>query len=382
MGARPSTEEEDHLPPAGAPIPKGAPAPPKGGRVGAEEEHDQHPPSLTIANVRPQKKQKDGTARQKKPLASITEGDMEDMQDPSVLHLSYDVIQAFALEEDYGEEAATGAGDEEHTPDDHSRDDPHAISDTTCNQQGLTWGSRSPASSSAAPSSSTGAGECCGGATTTGTTTTGSCCGGGSTSSSSSSCAPLLPRLGENAQNVDSNVDSLASEKNIAWEEKALRPGRGQKVWLRTFGCSHNISDSELMAGLLEAEGYTLVSEESDAEVFIVNSCTVKNPSQDAAVNLVGTFFVFNTKPDRIGTCTQGSCTWSGTTSSHQPRCFYSIADTRLYKLYRRPATATFWSVWLRTSYTISSHIVEGRGHQYSDESPRLCKFLVARPSR
>eukprot|EP00392_Amoebophrya_sp_AT5.2_P001983 g1988.t1 len=64
-------------------------------------------------------------------------------------------------------------------------------------------------------------------------------------------------------------------------------PGNGQKVWLKTFGCSHNASDSEIMAGLLTAEGYVLTEDANDADVLIVNSCTVKNPSQDAAVNLV-----------------------------------------------------------------------------------------------
>ena len=58
-------------------------------------------------------------------------------------------------------------------------------------------------------------------------------------------------------------------------------PGRAT-VHVKTFGCSHNHSDSEFMAGQLEAYGYDLVDAPEDADVWVVNTCTVKNPSQSA----------------------------------------------------------------------------------------------------
>ena len=60
-----------------------------------------------------------------------------------------------------------------------------------------------------------------------------------------------------------------------------------QKVWLKTYGCSHNISDSEYMQGMLQQYGYTLVDEQDQADVWVVNSCTVKDPSQAAFMNVV-----------------------------------------------------------------------------------------------
>ena len=36
-----------------------------------------------------------------------------------------------------------------------------------------------------------------------------------------------------------------------------------QKVYLKTWGCSHNNSDSEYMAGQLAAYGYNIVGEET-----------------------------------------------------------------------------------------------------------------------
>ena len=49
------------------------------------------------------------------------------------------------------------------------------------------------------------------------------------------------------------------------------------KISFITFGCSMNFSDSELMMGLLDKEGYELIPEPDDADLIIVNSCTVKN---------------------------------------------------------------------------------------------------------
>jgi threonylcarbamoyladenosine tRNA methylthiotransferase CDKAL1 len=60
-----------------------------------------------------------------------------------------------------------------------------------------------------------------------------------------------------------------------------VRPGSG-KIFVHTFGCSHNHSDSEFMAGQLAAYGYDLVDKAEDADAWLVNTCTVKNPSQSA----------------------------------------------------------------------------------------------------
>ena len=65
-------------------------------------------------------------------------------------------------------------------------------------------------------------------------------------------------------------------------------PG-SQSIWVKTFGCSHNTSDAEFMAGQLHEYGYTLTDDKSadEAELWLINSCTVKGPSQSAVGNLI-----------------------------------------------------------------------------------------------
>ena len=79
----------------------------------------------------------------------------------------------------------------------------------------------------------------------------------------------------------------LQNSASVGGQETVV-PGV-QSVWVKTFGCSHNTSDAEFMAGQLHEYGYKLVDdlEASNADVWLINSCTVKGPSQSAVGNLV-----------------------------------------------------------------------------------------------
>jgi len=91
-------------------------------------------------------------------------------------------------------------------------------------------------------------------------------------------------------QNMLGVVPKSISKKNMQDVDQdkadALIPGT-QTLWLKTFGCSHNVSDSEYMQGLLSAYGYTFTESKHAADLWVLNSCTVKDPSQAAFMNLV-----------------------------------------------------------------------------------------------
>lgn len=60
-----------------------------------------------------------------------------------------------------------------------------------------------------------------------------------------------------------------------------------QTIYMKTFGCSHNQSDSEYMAGQLSAFGYVLGDNPEEADLWLINTCTVKSPSQSAMETLI-----------------------------------------------------------------------------------------------
>eukprot|EP01006_Ploeotia_vitrea_P013386 TRINITY_DN35065_c0_g1_i1.p1 TRINITY_DN35065_c0_g1~~TRINITY_DN35065_c0_g1_i1.p1 ORF type:complete len:545 (+),score=55.37 TRINITY_DN35065_c0_g1_i1:45-1679(+) len=88
-----------------------------------------------------------------------------------------------------------------------------------------------------------------------------------------------------------------------------------QTVYLKTYGCSHNFSDSEYMAGQLVAYGYGITEDFDAADVFVLNSCTVKNPSETHFINLVNKA-KSTKKPIVVAGCVpqgdQQNSAWSG----------------------------------------------------------------------
>ncbi|XP_002969909.2 threonylcarbamoyladenosine tRNA methylthiotransferase [Selaginella moellendorffii] len=60
-----------------------------------------------------------------------------------------------------------------------------------------------------------------------------------------------------------------------------------QTIFLKTFGCAHNQSDSEYMAGQLLAYGYKISEDPDEADLWLINTCTVKAPSQSAMETLI-----------------------------------------------------------------------------------------------
>ncbi|KAG7196432.1 hypothetical protein KM043_018536 [Ampulex compressa] len=89
--------------------------------------------------------------------------------------------------------------------------------------------------------------------------------------------------------------ERYSSRKNITVRSKRIKsvenlpqppilssviPGT-QTIYVKTWGCTHNSSDSEYMAGQLAAYGYKLTDDKLKADLWLLNSCTVKTPAED-----------------------------------------------------------------------------------------------------
>lgn len=76
--------------------------------------------------------------------------------------------------------------------------------------------------------------------------------------------------------------DRTKADADAAKSAAAAHVPGTQSVYVKTYGCSHNSSDSEYMAGQLERYGYRLLGDEERdaADLWLINSCTVKNPSE------------------------------------------------------------------------------------------------------
>jgi tRNA-2-methylthio-N6-dimethylallyladenosine synthase len=61
-----------------------------------------------------------------------------------------------------------------------------------------------------------------------------------------------------------------------------------KKVYLETFGCQMNVSDSERVASRLEADGYEITPDEDAAEVILFNTCSVREKAEHKLYTRVG----------------------------------------------------------------------------------------------
>ncbi len=61
-----------------------------------------------------------------------------------------------------------------------------------------------------------------------------------------------------------------------------------KKVYLETFGCQMNVSDSERVATSLAAKGFELASSEDSADIILINTCSVREKAEQKLYTRVG----------------------------------------------------------------------------------------------
>ena len=61
-----------------------------------------------------------------------------------------------------------------------------------------------------------------------------------------------------------------------------------RKYLIETFGCQMNVHDSERLAGLLESHGYEATDDERAADVFVLNTCSVRERAEEKLYSRLG----------------------------------------------------------------------------------------------
>src|ERR1700681_374756 len=61
-----------------------------------------------------------------------------------------------------------------------------------------------------------------------------------------------------------------------------------RKYLIETFGCQMTVHDSERMAGLLEQAGFEAADDAADADVVVINTCSVRERAQEKLYTRLG----------------------------------------------------------------------------------------------
>jgi tRNA-2-methylthio-N6-dimethylallyladenosine synthase len=72
------------------------------------------------------------------------------------------------------------------------------------------------------------------------------------------------------------------------------------KLKLVTFGCQANQLDSARMAGILARQGYTLTEDEADADLIILNGCSIREKAEQKLFSRLGTLQALKTKNPQL----------------------------------------------------------------------------------
>ena len=62
---------------------------------------------------------------------------------------------------------------------------------------------------------------------------------------------------------------------------------RSKRVYVKSFGCSANLADGEVIAGCLSKAGFEVVDEPQDAEILLYNTCAVKSPTENRVIDIL-----------------------------------------------------------------------------------------------
>ena len=77
----------------------------------------------------------------------------------------------------------------------------------------------------------------------------------------------------------------LEEKQGEAMEMEAPVVANGKKLYLESYGCQMNFSDSEIVASILTKQGYTTTRNEAEADLILLNTCSIRENAEQRVRN-------------------------------------------------------------------------------------------------
>lgn len=84
---------------------------------------------------------------------------------------------------------------------------------------------------------------------------------------------------------IDESIQGEATLLEAFWANK-----NNKKLYIESYGCQMNFSDSEIVASILIKEGYTTVADYKEADVILVNTCSIRDNAEKRVLNRLENF--------------------------------------------------------------------------------------------
>ena len=53
------------------------------------------------------------------------------------------------------------------------------------------------------------------------------------------------------------------------------KPEKGRRLYMETYGCQMNVSDSEVVVSIMQENGIAYTSEIDEADIILINTCSI-----------------------------------------------------------------------------------------------------------
>jgi tRNA-2-methylthio-N6-dimethylallyladenosine synthase len=82
----------------------------------------------------------------------------------------------------------------------------------------------------------------------------------------------------------------IEARQGEAIEITAPSYANGKKLYIESYGCQMNFSDSEIVASILTKEGYTTTRNEAEADLVLINTCSIRENAEQRVRNRLTEF--------------------------------------------------------------------------------------------
>ncbi|MDD3968764.1 MAG: tRNA (N6-isopentenyl adenosine(37)-C2)-methylthiotransferase MiaB [Proteiniphilum sp.] len=65
---------------------------------------------------------------------------------------------------------------------------------------------------------------------------------------------------------------------------------RDRKLYIETYGCQMNVADTEVVASIMEMDGYSLTESDRDADAIFVNTCSIRENAEQKVIQRLDYF--------------------------------------------------------------------------------------------
>lgn len=88
-------------------------------------------------------------------------------------------------------------------------------------------------------------------------------------------------------ETVNKVIDESRQGEAVMVEPKA---GSGKKIFLESYGCQMNFSDSEIVASIMVEDGFTTTTDYKEADLIFVNTCAIRDNAEQRVRNRLNEF--------------------------------------------------------------------------------------------